>query len=156
MERRGKMRERVRRIKATWDGEIEFKSAANKWCTQLTCASRKRRRRTHNEGQKQTCYQGLERGAEPFNNFLSAPKWKHKRGEKWRFGCREFEPEERAVLQQISRWLEAAAAALCPSENHVKHLSVVEQSSTEISLFHRLAGKLKHDACVHIQKKKKS
>lgn len=79
---------RVQRIKATWDGEIEFKSATNKWCTALTCARRKGWWQTRNEGRKQTCYQGLEREAEPFSNFLSAPKWKHKGEETalWKLG----------------------------------------------------------------------
>lgn len=80
------MRERVRRIKATWDEEIEFKSATKKKEMMYTHILNACQRQTHNEGRKQTCYQGLEPGAEPFNNLLSAPKMKTQKEEKERGG----------------------------------------------------------------------
>lgn len=108
--RRGKMR--VQRIKATWDGEIEFKSATNKWCTALTCARRKGWWQTRNEGRKQTCYQGLEREAEPFSNFLSAPKWKHKGEETALWKLRFFDWES---WPSCNRWV-CGWNTVCPSE----------------------------------------
>ncbi len=123
------MKECVRRIKATWDREIEFKSAANKWCTPLTFARRKRRRQTRVEGRKQTCYQGLQRGAEPFNNFLSALKWKHKRDEAslWMLrvvGWKTWPSCDR----RANGW--TTCCSHCESiRNHIKHCSVNEQGT---------------------------
>lgn len=136
--RRGKMRERVRRIKATWDGEIEFKSAANKWCTQRTCARRKRRRQTRVEGRKQTCYQGLERGAEPFNNFLSALKWKHKRGKAALWMLRGFGWER---WPSCNRWVvgwNTCCSHCVPVINHMKLWSLSELKHDNETLCPRL------------------
>lgn len=51
--------------RTTWDGEIEFKLPADKRCTAETRARGDGRRQ--NSPRKQTCYQGLERRAEPFS-----------------------------------------------------------------------------------------
>ena len=71
--RGGKMRER--RIKTTWDGEIEFKSAANK-CTQLTFARRKRRETNSRQGTKTNLLSGIRATSWAFQPLPFSPKTK--------------------------------------------------------------------------------